>query len=218
MDPKDNIPEIEVVFENGVRQRMILTHYDPIPNSDLMDKSQDCNYLGHLAGDDATSVVAVTGCLHGVDVDEKMHITLLSQNSPLHTAFTLDKKGTVELIEIQSADKIYKYIDDDAISITNVRTSPDEEKSSERKRYKTDVIINNDLEAADSRTSASQTSTVPHALTISLRLGYDRGVKEWFDDRPEENVDTWLKNVMTHVQARFMDSSLQHKIIFQVLC
>ena len=57
MDPKDNIPDIEVVFENGVRQRMILTHYNAIPNSDLIDNFQQCNYLGHLAGDDAASQV-----------------------------------------------------------------------------------------------------------------------------------------------------------------
>ena len=122
MDPKDYIPDIEVVFENGVRQRMILTHYDPIPNSDLIDNSQQCNYLGHLAGDDETSVVAVTGCLNGDDVDEKMHITLLSQNSPLHKSFSLDRKGTVKLIEIRSDDEYHEYFDDRATSITNETT------------------------------------------------------------------------------------------------
>ena len=73
------------------------------------------------------------------------------------------------------------------------------------------------MEADASRITAERTSTVPHTLTLNIRLGYDRGVKEWFDDRPGQNVDKWLGEVMTHAEAHFMDSSLQHKIILQVL-
>ena len=66
---------------------------DYIPNSDTSHQSRGCNYLGHLEGDEANSAVAVTGCLMGDDLDDKMHITLLSHLNTKSTIYELDYYG-----------------------------------------------------------------------------------------------------------------------------
>ena len=98
IDPRFDIPEIEVTFTNGVKQKMVLRHYNAIPNSDEIDHSRLCNYLGHLQGDELNTSVAVTGCLMGDDPDEEMHITLISQHSPNHNTFAFDKNGNTKHI------------------------------------------------------------------------------------------------------------------------
>ena len=100
IDPKLDVPEIEVTFANGIKQKMVLRHYDAIPNSDVADPTRLCNYLGRLDGDEKHSVVVVTGCLNDDNIDEKMHITLLSQHSPDHKSFSVDKHGNTKHIEI----------------------------------------------------------------------------------------------------------------------
>jgi hypothetical protein len=114
IDPELDIPELEVTFTNGVKQRMNLRHYNAIPNSETMDHSRLCNYLGHLEGDETESNVAVTGCLMGDNPDEKMYITLLSKHSPLHKSFSLDSNGNVQHIEIHD-----EYTDDFSSEVTN---------------------------------------------------------------------------------------------------
>ena len=70
LDPKVDIPEIEVTLVNGITKKIILNHHDAIPYSDLVDRSRLCNYLGHLEGDEMNSIVAVTGCLIGDEIDD----------------------------------------------------------------------------------------------------------------------------------------------------
>jgi len=192
-DPKLDIPDIEVVFPNGVKQKMILRHYDGIPNSDLADPSLLCNYLGHLEGDEMHSVVAVTGCLMRDDRDEKMHITLISENSPKHKSFSVDKNGITKPIKIQSKVESRKY-----------STGMDDSS-----------IINKQKDSAAAKVSAMDRSTVPPILTVKIRLGYDKSVKQYFGGNGG-NVDNWMSKVMTHSQAHFLHSSLKHKIIFEV--
>ena len=195
IDPKLDVPEIEVTFANGIKQKMVLRHYDAIPNSDVADQTQLCNYLGHLEGDEKHSIVAVTGCLNGDNLDEKMHITLLSQHSPDHKSFSVDKHGNTKHIEIES----------------NVEA---------RARFRSKqqdgpIIINEQLEAAAANVSAAQQSTVPASLALKIRLGYDKGAKQALD-REGKNADNWLAEVLTHAQVHFLHSSLKHQIILQV--
>ena len=199
-DPSVEIPEIEVTFTNGMKQKMVLKHYDAIPNSDLSDESRLCNYMGHLEGDKENSVVAVTGCLMGDNVDEKMHITLLSQHSPQHKSFSLDNNGNTKHIEIQSKVKLRDASVDDLDD-----TDFDSDGS----------ISIDQWEAAAAQVSASQTSTVPGIMTLKMRLGYDQAVKNYFETEGG-NVDNWLAEVMTHSQAHYFHSSLKHQIILQV--
>ena len=194
-DPKLDIPEIEVTFVNGIKQKMILRHYDAIPNSDVADKTRLCNYLGHLEGDEKHSVVAVTGCLIGDKRDVKMHITLLSQHSPNHKSFSVDKHGNSKHIEIESKVEV-------------------------RARFRSQqqdgpIIINEEWEAAAAKVNAAQQSTVPASLALKIRLGYDKSARQALE-REGKNVDNWLAEVMTHSQIHYLHSSLKHQIILQV--
>ena len=199
-DPSVDIPEIEVSFTNGVKQNMVLKHFDALPNSDLADESRLCNYLGHLEGDEVNSVVAVTGCLMGDTFDEKMFITLLSQHSPLHKSFSLDETGNTNHIKI-SSEVISREASVDDLDDTD---------------FDSDGSLSDDqLEAAAAQVRGSQRSTVPAILTLKMRLGYDKAVKNYFE-KEGGNVDNWLAEVMTHSQAHYLHSSLKHQIILQV--
>ena len=199
-DPSVDIPEIEVSFTNGVKQNMVLKHFNAMPNSNLADKSRLCNYLGHLEGDEANSVVAVTGCLMGDTFDEKMFITLLSQHSPLHKSFSLDETGNTNHIKI-SSEVISREASVDDLDDTD---------------FDSDGSLSDDqLEAAAAQVRGSQRSTVPAILTLKMRLGYDKAVKNYFE-KEGGNVDNWLAEVMTHSQAHYLHSSLKHQIILQV--
>ena len=206
MDPTTDIPEIEVTFTNGIKQRMILSHYNAIPNSKSIDQSRICNYLGHLEGDETDSNVAVTGCWIGEQHPfEKMHITVLSRHSPRHKTFSVDSNGMVKHIEINADDEFAG----ESLKKDNKRdTSP-------WKPCGSDAFVNDLLEASVAAVTAEQETSVPSTLVVRFRLGYDKGVKQYFEGRGQ-NVDNWLAEVMTHAQAHYTHSSLQHKIIFEV--
>ena len=211
-DPKTNIPELKVTFTNGVTQRMVLSHYNAIPNSKSADASRLCNYLGHLEGDEMESSVAVTGCLFPNDAsDEKMHITLLSKHSPFHKTFTMDHKGNVKHIKLKSSKRYYKSPDKSSLQ----KRKPSLRDSSGWEMFGGDYLINEAEEKLASAVKSSEMDTVPTYLTVDFRLGYDRDVKEYLESRGQ-NVDNWLCEVMTIAQAHFRHSSLQHQITFKV--
>ena len=195
IDPKFDLPEIEVTFTNGVKQKMILRHYDAIPNSNTADQSRLCNYLGHLQGDEVNSSVAVTGCLMGDNLDEEMHITLLSNHSPKHKSFSFDRNGKTQHIEIQP--------------ISEPRDASNGVQQQDQQ------LENREWEEALQKISAAELSTVPPILRINFRLGYDKSTKEYFEPYIE-SIDNWLAQVMTHSQAHFLHPSLRHQIILQV--
>ena len=213
IDPRLDIPHIEVTFTNGVKQKMILRHYDAIPNSDIIDQSRICNYLGHLEGDETDSTVAVTGCLLGDNPDEKVHITLLSHHSPLHKTFSIDRKGNVKHIDIKS-DEDSDQGPDKGLTFSEMKATL--RGSSKWKACGKDAWINEELEAAAAEVTPAQRDTVPSSLTVNFRLGIDQDAKNHLERRGL-NVDNWLSSVMTHAQSHFTHSSLQHKIMLQVI-
>lgn len=159
IDPKIDIPEIEVTFDNGVKQRMVLEHYNPIPNSDAINQSRLCNYLGHLEGDETNTVVAVTGCLMGEDSDEEMHITLLSPYSPTQKSFSLDKTGIAKHIEIEYEDDIMN-VADDKLGLSGSMITESRKLSNWREEGG-DSFINDKLEKAAKRVSEKELRGVP---------------------------------------------------------
>jgi hypothetical protein len=186
---------------------MILRHYNAIPNSETIDHSRVCNYLGHLKGDEVESSVAITGCLMGDDTDEKIHITILSKHTPFHKTFSLDANGNVKHIETRSDNNVMEQ--ELSPKVTLRETSP-------WKACGSDAFYNELQEFAAFAVTAEQTTIVPSTLTLKFRIGYDKGVKSYLRRRGK-NVDNWLAEVMTHAQAHYTHSSLQNKIIFQVI-
>ena len=62
LDPKVDIPQVEVTFEDGQKDTLVLEHYNAMPHSKNIDPLRLCNYLGHLKNE-KTARVAVTGCV-----------------------------------------------------------------------------------------------------------------------------------------------------------
>ena len=195
IDPRTDIPEIEVTFTNGVKQKMVLRHYEAIPNSNTIDRSRLCNYLGHLEGDEVNSSVALTGCLMGGHPDEEAHITLLSLNSKRHKSFSFDRNGKTKHIGMEA--------------------TIDSRDARDGNQQQDQVLKYKDWVEAAAKVSAAELSVVPPILTINIRLGYDRSTKEYFEKKGG-NRDNWLAEVMTHSQAHFLHSSLEHQIILKV--
>ena len=83
-------PTVQVMFANGLEYDFDLTHYK-------MNKASvvGCNYIGRLHGD-ATSSVAVTGCLN--KPDDRLQVTLLSRHSK-DKMFFVDSFGNAEVIQ-----------------------------------------------------------------------------------------------------------------------
>ena len=156
IDPRFDIPEIEVTFTNGVKQKMVLRHYNAIPNSDKIDHSRLCNYLGHLQGDELNTSVAVTGCFMGDESDEEMHITLLSQHSPNHKSFIFDKNGKTKHIEIRPQGESRNLV-----------------KRMQQQDY---PVRNKEWEKVGAKISSAElknwASNVPPILTLKIRIGY----------------------------------------------
>ena len=205
-DPKLDIPEIDVIFANGLKQRMVLHHYNTIPNSETMEHSKLCNYIGHLEGDETDSKVSVTGCLMGNDPDEKMHITLLSKHSPFQKSFSLDRHGTVRHVNIKD-DKRYQENAKPILSDRDVHV--DDWKNLGNEVFWTKVENKSDS------VSEELLAAVPYTIAVNFRLGYDKGTKDYLE-KVNVNIDNWLAEVMTHAQVHFLHSSLQHQIFFMV--
>ena len=205
INPETDIPHIEVTFSNGLKQQMVLRHYNAIPNSETINRSRICNYLGYLKGDETESSIAVTGCLFDNEPDEKMHITILSKLTPFHKSFSLDSNGTVNYIPIQSNGNKMDFIFPSRIATKNDPLwRPSGSYASWY--YNESVALN---------VSQEEMANVPPVLKLKIRIGYDRGVKEYLT-REGKNIDNWLAEVMTHAQAHYLHPSLRSRIYWEV--
>ena len=83
-------PTIEVAFNNGIKDHMNLEHVKMNDVSPI-----GCNYIGRMKND-ASSSVAVTGCLN--KPGDKMEVTLLSKNAR-NKMFMVDFEGNAEPLE-----------------------------------------------------------------------------------------------------------------------
>ena len=214
IDPKVDIPEIKVTFQNGVKRRLMLTHHDAIPNSNSIDRSRLCNYMGHVEYDEMDSVVAVTGCLMGDNQDEKTHITILSQHSPKHKTFSIDNSGKTTHIKMHPHYEYISFLDNDFISDDSV-TSESKDSSIRVRRdwrdadrvYADDAIINKEWEHDADKVDDEERKDVPFYIAIKIRLGYDNSTKDYIEEKGEM-VDTWLSEVMVHAEAHYRHRSL----------
>ena len=72
---RNEIPEINIHFEDGSTDTLILERYYPNEESKLdREYHKTCNYFGHLKNDE-DACVAVTGCYEKEDLD----FTILSR-------------------------------------------------------------------------------------------------------------------------------------------
>ena len=196
ISPMESIPRIDVFFADGSVDRMILDHHNPLPEAKNWDPSASCTYLGHLESERLESKVAVTGCLGSGNKDEQMYITLLSKRSPNHTTFSIDEDGTVMHIKLESSERsrLYRGL---AYGYRWRKVMGDE-------------VINKEKMKAAAALGNITAGTVPFAVEVDIMVGYDKSAKEF------GNINAFLAKVITHVQAHYQDSTLNHHILLNV--
>ena len=97
-NPLRDIPEVEITFKDGKKDKFVLSHHVALPHSRSMDPLLTCSYLGHLENEiDAT--VSLTGCLDENNVERKIYITILSIRSRYEKSFSIDFDGNVVQIK-----------------------------------------------------------------------------------------------------------------------
>ena len=198
-NPMKNVPKIEVTFDDGTTDRMVLEHHNPLPDAKNWDPSTSCTYLGHMEADPLESKVAVTGCLGGGNKYNKMYITLLSKRSPYHKTFSIDEEGNVAHIKLEGRPRPYgQFMLREADGNWTIQG---------------DEIVNQEQEKVAAALGNVKRGTVPFSVDVDIMVGYDRSA------RNAGNIITFLGNVITHVKARFQESTLEHHIHLRVsLC
>jgi len=207
-DPKSNVPVIKVRFSNGVQDFIKLEHITVMPNSKDLDSSRLCNYMGFLQGEEDKSVVAVTGCLSRKREDEKMFITMFSENSPSQSYFSLDIDGNVQSIHPKSG--VAKAIND-----VKGQAKKSIDLNLNENELNDDEVVDGKLETLSAKMGDFRES-VPENLTINLRFGVDTSAKSAIEDTLSTTIDNYLSDLLTHTQAHYFLPSMDHKIKFEV--
>ena len=200
VDPVAQVPEIEISFDDSNAQKLILYHYNAMPNSKAIDPSRLCNYIGYLEGD-KDSRVSVSGCLSEQGSNEKAFITLFSKDSLYQKSFSLDRYGNSKQIKSDNYE-INASKEDRDVHVDDWHTFGNQKKWDKKEQIAESV-------------TQEQRNSVPYSLNLNFRFGYDKGTKQWMEEN-NENVDNWLSEVMTHLQIHFTHSSLEHYIFLNV--
>ena len=181
-----------------------------MPNSDNIDRSKLCNYIGSLEKEGQKSVVAVTGCLNRNAPNNKMSITMFSENSPTHSYFSLDIDGNVHSIRPKSG----------ATKAVSRKTRSETRKSIpiniDNGEAENDYVIDKELERLAAR-MGDVSDKVPDKLKINFRFGIDTSAKSAIEDELSMTVDNYLSDLLTHTQAHYMLPSLNHVVKFEVM-
>ena len=174
---------------------MKLKPISPIPHLTNIDSSKPCNYMGFLENEKDKSVVAVTGCLHKDTPENKMFITMFSDNSPFDRYFTLDINGKVQSIHPKN----------DVNKVDNRNGQQNE----------ADEIIDKALEKIVSN-AGDVGDFVPDHLTVNLRFGVDKSARSAIENELKMSVDSYLQDLLSHVKAHYQHQSLKHVVTFDV--
>ena len=134
---------------------------------------------------------------------------MFSENSPTHSYFSFDVDGRVK--SIRPKDGTTKLVSRKTKSHIKKSTEYDiEEGESEE-----DEVIDEELERLASR-MGDVSNDVPHTLVINFRFGVDTSAKAAIEDELSMTVDNYLSDLLTHTQAHYMLSSLNHTVKFEV--
>ena len=149
-----------------------------------------------LENEKEKSVVAVTGCLHKDKPENKMFITMFSNNSPVDRYFTLDINGRVQ--SILTKDKGNKV-----------------DNRNGNQKNEIDEVTDEVLESLASQVG-DVSNLVPETLTVSLRFGVDKSARLAIEDGLDMPVDSYLTELVSHIQAHYQHHSLKHTVTFEV--
>merc|ERR1712136_677586 len=199
---RSNVPEMTVAFENGQTHEMILEPYSESP----------CNFIGELKSEPGSSV-GVTGCLD--NPDDKMYITLLSDENSLSFAYIMDYNG-----QVTSDENPFKtqtgpsgiFAPDLNINFESDRESLDD--SDEEYHKHDDGMGDEEKETYEEKkvaAAAAYTPNWPNSIYAYLKLGYDNTLANQMRAQGT-TFEKWIDSVMTHVQTYYRHKSLPTKI------
>ena len=200
INPKYQIPELEVTFEDGHKDTVVLEHYNAMPQSKRIDHTRLCNYLGHLRSEE-DSRVSVTGCFDNRNSEGKLYISLLSRRSPFQKSFAMDMRGNVKPIYIAESNNAYITLTGEVFTRNNEIFQHE------------DKVEETIMEAAR---DASANNSVPYNLSLTVKIGTDTGVSDYIVNTLGRTVDEWIAEMFTHVQNHFYHPSLNHKVHFEI--
>ena len=86
----EGTPTIDVTFDDGYTDTFVLDNFY-FAEEDKLARKENCDYIGHLAGD-LNTCVAVTGCAGSEDLE----ITIIGERGGL---YRMDLNGLVSLVE-----------------------------------------------------------------------------------------------------------------------
>jgi len=195
---RSNVPEINVAFENGKTHEMIL---EPFSES-------SCNFIGELKSEPGSSV-GVTGCLE--NPDDKMYITLLSDDNSLSYAYIMDYDGKVTADENPFKNQkgpsgLFSH--DVSLRMDDVDDTND--SYGKHKDNMGDEEKDN-YEEKQAQAASAMVTNWPTSIYAYLKLGYDNTLANQMRAQGT-TFEKWIDSVMTHVQTYYRHKSLPTKI------
>jgi len=195
---RSNVPEIEVAFENGKMHEMILEPFSESP----------CNFIGELKSEPGSSV-GVTGCLD--NPDDKMYITLLSDDNSLSYAYIMDYDGTVTADE--SPFKNQKEPSGLFSKDVTLRSDDVDDTNDSYGKHKDNMgdEEKDNYEEKQAQAASAMVPNWPRSIYAYLKLGYDNTLANQMRAQGT-TFEKWIDSVMTHVQTYYRHKSLPTKI------
>jgi len=198
---RSSAPEMTVTFENGKTHELILEPYSESP----------CNFIGELKNEPG-SAVGVTGCLN--TPDDKMYITLLSDDNTLSYAYVMDHAGEVTADE----NPFEHQIEPTGIFPVDARIDGVDDSDDTYGKHKDEMgdEEKDNYEEKMAKAASAYSSTFPSSGKIYayVKMGYDRSLKAHLESQGT-NFKTWIDSVMTHVQTHYKHKSLPVRILFK---
>ena len=192
-----DIPDVEVTFRNGQKDKFVLYHHAALPHSTNIDQTQICSYLGYLENE-LNATVGLTGCLDERNEEGKIYITMLSSRSRYQKSFSVDFNGSV-------------------LPLYRVEQDNEHEMSRELDEFfEGDEIGDMEEETRAHAVVLGGKNSVPYAIRAKVKLGIDVSAMHTILNKLDTTVDSWLTDVVTHLQVHYHHPTLRHRITFEV--
>jgi len=202
-------PSVSVTFPDGYQDNLVLSRFDA-NDEDRMANKEHCNFIGHLENE-PEACVAMTGCSGSEDV----HLTIISNHVMQRSSmFTWKKDGSVEVI-------------DKTNGLHGPRMEPLVKPRPYWGTFGAPTVVQGDeglppagevvaLNNAEANCANSGSCSLPATQHIQLRVGYDDGMWNQFD-QDASLIDAYITSIWAHLQTNYCHSTLGSKVLVEKL-
>jgi len=198
----DRSPQVSVTFPDGYQDNLVLSRFDA-NDEDRMANKEHCNFIGHLENE-PEACVAMTGCSGSEDV----HLTIVSKHVMQSSMFTWKKDGSVEVIDKKNGlhgPRMKPLVKPRQAGVNVVQGD---------EGYLGEEAAN--LNNAEANCANSGSCSLPATQHIQLRVGYDDGMWNQFD-QTASSVDAYINSIWAHLQTNYCHSTLGSKVLVEKL-